>query len=82
MKVYVVDGGEPRLIGRADVPEDTGPVYKLPLLGRASVIVDRFTIGTVKRLEAGMPGPIVERVVLLSPYQIAELLPGWRPLAS
>ncbi|CAA9250682.1 MAG: hypothetical protein AVDCRST_MAG93-1736 [uncultured Chloroflexia bacterium] len=82
MKVYVVDGGEPRLIGRADVPEDTGPVYKLPLIGRPSITVDRFIIGTVKHHEAGMPDPIVERAVLLSPYQIAELLPGWHPLAS
>ena len=34
MKVYLDEDGEKRLIGRADVPEDCGPVFEI---GRAHV---------------------------------------------
>jgi hypothetical protein len=81
MKVYLDDAGEKRLLGRADVPEDVGAVYEMPLFGAASTIVERFTIGTVTHLPPG-GAPVVERVVLLSPEQYPELLPGWQPLAS
>ncbi|MFC7544648.1 hypothetical protein ACFQU2_41925 [Siccirubricoccus deserti] len=49
MKVYVDEGGDKRLIGRADVPPEEGPIYEVPLFGTASVIVERYTIGTVTR---------------------------------
>ena len=82
MKVYLDDAGEKRLLGRAEVPEDVGAVYELPLFGVASTIVERFAIGTVTHLPAGGGAPVVERVVLLAPDQRPELLPGWQPLAS
>jgi hypothetical protein len=82
MKVYLEEDGEKRLVGRADIPADTGPVYEVQPFGTASVIRERFTIGVVTRLPAGQTMPVVERAVLLSPGQIAELLPGWQPLAS
>jgi hypothetical protein len=82
MKVYLDDAGEKRLLGRADVPETVGAVYEMPLFGAASTIVERFTIGTVTHLPAGGGAPVVERVVLLSPEQRPEVLPGWVPLAS
>ncbi len=69
------------LVGRADVPDDHGPVYEVPLFGAASVISERFALGTVTHLPAGA-APVVERAVLLVPGQMAELLPGWVPLAS
>ena len=46
----------------------------------ASIIRERFTIGTVTHLPDGGGRPIVERAVLLAPGQVPELLPGWRPL--
>lgn len=82
MKVYLDDGGEKLLLGRAEVPEDVGAVYELPLFGAASTIVERFAIGTVTHLPAGGGAPVVERVVLLTPDQRPELLPGWQALAS
>jgi len=81
MKVYLDDGGEKRLIGRADVLEDCGPVFEVPLFGAASIIAERFTIGGVTHLPAGGT-PVVERAVLAAPGQPVELLPGWQPLAS
>ncbi len=81
MKVYLVDEGEKRLVGRAEVPEDVGAVFEVPLFGAASTIVDHFTIGTVTHLPAG-GAPVVERVVLMGQNQWPEMLPGWQPLAS
>ena len=82
MKVYLDDAGEKRLLGRADVPEDAGPVYELTLFGAASIIVDRFIIGAVTHLPEGGGAPVVERAVLLAPGQRPEVLPRWEPLAS
>jgi hypothetical protein len=82
MKVYLDDAGERHLVGRADVPEDAGPLYELPLFGPKSIIVESFIIGVVTRYPAGAADPVVERAVLLSPGQYADLLPGWQPLSS
>lgn len=82
MKVYVDEGGERRLIGRADVPDDGAPVYVVPLFGPASVIEEKFTIGAVTQLPEGGGAPVVERAVLAAPGQLVDLLPGWEPLAS
>ena len=82
MKVYLDDAGEKRLLGRAEVPEDVGAVYELPLFGAASTIVEHFAIGTVTHLPEGGGAPVVERAVVLTPDQRPELLPGWQPLAS
>lgn len=82
MKVYLDGCGEQRLIGRADVPVDHGPVFEVPLFGAASIITERYTIGVVTHLPSGGGAPVVERAVLLSLNQSPELLPGWQPLAS
>lgn len=82
MKVYLDEAGSQRLVGRADIPADTGPVLAVPLFGAASVVCEQFTIGTVTHLPAAGGAPMVERVVLLAPGQLPELLPGWQPLAS
>ena len=82
MKVYLDDAGEKRLLGRAEVPEDAGAVYELPLFGAASTIVERFAIGIVTHLPPGGGAPVVERVVLLGPDQRPEVLPGWEPSVS
>jgi len=82
MKVYVNDAEGNRLLGRADIPEDhPGAVYEVPLFGPISIIMESFTIGTVSTPNSGGEWN-VERVVLLSPIQSPELLPGWAPLAS
>jgi hypothetical protein len=80
MKVYLDENGEKRLLGRAEVPEDVGAVYEMPLFGAASTVVEHFTIGTVTHLPTGGGAPVVERVVLLTPDQRPEVLPGWQPL--
>ncbi len=82
MKVYAEDGGHQRLVGRADIPADVGPVYEVVLFGAASVLRDLFTIGSVTQFPGGGGAPVVERAVLLSPMQRPEVLPGWQPLAS
>jgi hypothetical protein len=82
LKVYVDDEDGRRLIGRADVPEDAGPAYEVPMFGPISVIMERFTVGTVTHLPEGGGAPVVERAVLAAPGQFVELLPGWEPLAS
>lgn len=82
MKVYLDEGGERRLIGRADVPSDCGPVFEVPLFGAASTIAEAFTVGAVTHLPEGGDAPVVERAVLAPPGQLVELLPGWVPLAS
>jgi hypothetical protein len=82
VKVYSDDGGTRRLIGRAEIEDDGMPVYRLFLFGAASTIADDYTIGTVTHLrEDGRP-PVVERVIVIGPGQLPELLPGWQPLAS
>lgn len=82
MKVYVNDADGPRLIGRADVPEDhPSAVYEVPLFGAASIIMESFALGTVSHPVPG--GQLkVERVILLSSVQSPELLPDWTPIAS
>lgn len=82
MDVYADDSGEMRLIGRAEVPHDVGPVFEVPLFGPVSVIRERFTIGTVTHLPDSGRDPVVVRAVLLAPGQLPDLLPGWRPLAN
>ena len=82
MKVYLDEGGHKRLVGLADVPQDCGTVYEVPVIGAISVIVERFAVGTVMRLPEGGDAPVVERAVLLAPGQIAKLLPGWVRLSS
>jgi hypothetical protein len=83
VKVYLdEDGGGRRLVGRADVPEDCGPVFEVPLFGAAATIAERFAIGAVTRLPDGGGAPVVERAVLGAPGQLVELLPGWEPLVS
>ena len=80
LKVYLNEDGGTRLVGRADVPDHAGPVYEVPLSGAAPAGAERFAIGTVTRFPAG-GAPTAERAVLLTPWQWAELLPGWEPLA-
>jgi hypothetical protein len=82
VKVYLDIAGEKRLIGRTDVFDDAGPVISIPLFGGPSVVREHFAIGVVTHLPTGGGAPIVERAVLLAPGQLAELLPGWQPLAS
>ena len=82
MKVYVDDDNGRRLVGRADVPDDCGPVYEVPMFGAASTIAERFAVGAVTCLPEGGGAPVVERAVLLAPGQIAKLLPGWLRLSS
>jgi hypothetical protein len=81
MKVYLDGGGEKRLIGHADVPEDEpSPVYEVRLFGAATTIVERFTLGVVTHLPSGGGAPVVEHAVIAAPGQMVELLPGWRRL--
>lgn len=82
VKVYLDEGGEKRLVGRADVPEDCGPVFAVPLFGPTSIIEEKFAIGAVTRLPEAGGAPVVERAVLAAPGQLVDLLPGWEPLAS
>jgi hypothetical protein len=82
LKVYRGAGGDKQLIGRANIPEDVGPLYEVRLFGAASTIVDKFTIGTVTHLPKGGGSLVVERAVLVADGQFPEVLPGWQPLAS
>ncbi len=82
MRVYVQDEYGQRLVGRADIPNDAGPIFEVPLFGGLSVIREQFIIGAVTRVGKGETPPAVERAVLLAPGQPPELLPGWQPLAS
>ena len=75
MRFYLDDDDGRRLVGRADVPEDAGPVFEVPMFGAASLIAERFAIGTVTHLPEGGGVPVVERAVLAAPGQLAELLP-------
>lgn len=81
MKVYVDEDGHKRLIGRAEIPVETGAVHREWLFGGDSSIYEDFAIGSVTIF--GSDGSItVERAVVLSPLQRADFLPGWTPLAS
>lgn len=83
VRVYVDDEGGRRLVWRADVPEDDGPVFEAPMLGAAAPsIIETFAIGAATRLSEGGDVPVVDRVVLAAPGQFVHLLPGWAPLAS
>ena len=82
MKVYLHENGESRLVGLADVPEAAGPVFRAPMFGAASIVLEPFVIGAVTHLPASGGAPVMERAVLASPGQLVELLPGWAPLAS
>ena len=77
-----IENGDQRLVGRADVPEDCGPVFEVPLFGAASFIAERFAVGAVTRPPEGGGAPVVERAVLLAPGRTAKLLPGWVRLSS
>ena len=76
MKVYTDDDGGRRLIGRADVPDDCGPVYEVPAVEEALAITEEFAVGTVMYAPEGDGVPRAERVVLAPPGQMVELLPG------
>jgi hypothetical protein len=80
--VYLDKAGDKRLIGHADVPEDTGSLLEVSLFGAASVIREIYTVSIVTYLPPGGGAPVVERAVLVAPGQPAEFLPGWSPLAS
>jgi hypothetical protein len=82
MQVYLDVDGEKHLIGRADVPPNSGPVFEVRLFGAASIIVEPYSIGAVTRLPEGASVPVVVLAVLLGPGQPPEFLPGWQPLAS
>jgi hypothetical protein len=82
MKVYREEAGEQRLIGRADIPDDVGPIYTVQLFGAASTITDQFTVGAVTHFGPEPGSVLVERAILLGLGQRPELLPGWQPLAS
>ena len=82
MKVYL-EGIEGRhLIGRADIPDDVGDAYQLVLFGASSTTVHTYKIGDATLLDSSLQSPSVERIVLISPTQRPELLPGWQPFAS
>lgn len=82
MKVYLDEGGERRLIGHADLPEDCGPLYEVALFGSGAIISENFTVGTATHMPEDGGAPVVERAVLVASDQLIELLPGWKPLAS
>ena len=64
MKVYLGEGDGMRLVGRAEVPEDCGAVYEVPMTGDASEITERFIIAAVPRPTRGDAAPALERAVL------------------
>jgi hypothetical protein len=69
-----------RMVGRADVPADTGAAYEVRMFGATSVITERFMIGTVTHFPKDGGLPVEERAVLAASGQPVELLPGWMPL--
>ncbi len=75
MKVYLNEDGEKRLVGRADLPEDCGPVFEVPLFGAASNITELFTVYALTLLPSDGGAPVVERVVLAAPGQLVVGLP-------
>ena len=81
MKVSTVEGDEFRLIGRAEIDADEGSIFKVPLFGASSTIIERYVIKVVMKLQFSSHLE-VDRGVVLRPGQRPELLPGWQPLAS
>ncbi len=47
VKVYVDDDDGRQTVGRADVPEDCGPVYEVPAVTEALAVLEEFAVGTV-----------------------------------
>lgn len=82
MKVFRGENGAWRLIGRAEVPDQGLPVFRVPLFGAGSRIAEAFIIGMVTQRLPGRDAPVAERAILLSAGQHPEVLPGWRPLGS
>lgn len=82
MKVYQTTDEGPRLIGRADVDDGGLPYLEVSLFGASSTIMDRFAFSAVTYLPLGGDAPVSGRVLLLSPLQRPEILPGWQPFAS
>ncbi len=82
MKVYTDDDGGRRLIGRADVPDDCGPVYEVPVVKEAFAVTEEFAVGTVMFAPEGGGAPVAERAVPAAPGRPVEPLPGWAPPAS
>lgn len=82
MKVYWDEEGERRLIGRADIPDDVGPVYEVHLFGASSTITEHFIVGAATNFGPEQGDIQVEKAILLGTGQRPELLPGWQPLAS
>ena len=81
MRVYLLDNGERRLVGCADIADQHGAVYMVQS-GAGSAVTERFVIGTVAHRPEGGGAAVMERAVLAAPGQIVELLPGWVPSAS
>ena len=54
MKVYLGGDGM-RLVGRAEVPEDHGAVYEVPMSGDAAAVAERFIIAAVPRPTGATP---------------------------
>lgn len=76
MKVVVTDGERAHLIGWTDLPDDGLPEYVARLFGAASVVEERFKIVPASAL--GLVGVAPdERVVVVEPGQMVELLPRW-----
>ena len=82
MKVYVDVFGIKRLIGYADIPPDAEVLFEVPLFSANATMIEQFTLGTVTHIPVDGSTPTVERAVLLSSYQVPELLPGWTPLSD
>jgi hypothetical protein len=82
MKVYKDFDGEKRLIGRASVPDDAGPVYEVRLFGASSIITEQFVLGAITYLPPDGGVPVVELAVIVGEGQHPSFLPGWTPLAS
>jgi hypothetical protein len=80
MRGYLDDAGEKRLLGVAGISPQSGPALEVPRFAGASIVRERFVLGTVTHLPEGGGFPVVERAVLLVPGQVPVLLPEWRPL--
>jgi hypothetical protein len=75
MKVYASDGVGLRLVGTAEVPEGSGPVFVAHLFGAASVIAEHYHIEAVQPADGGE----AEDAVVLRPRQPPDFLPRWKP---
>ena len=81
VKVYLDDGGDKRLVGRADVLDTHDPVFEVPLFGGASMIDEWFTLGTVTQSPRAAD-PCGEALCAAVRGHRPEVLPGWQPLSS